>query len=63
MNNPGVSYEVIGLDSKKLYVKGESRAACLRKLKDEYPEFEHGSKRRKKGFRSIYPETLIINRL
>lgn len=51
--------QLIGKESEKVYVKGKSKAECLRKLQKKYPYFERINNR-KRSNNQLYPETLIF---
>lgn len=54
-------YQLVGIESKKVYVKGKSKASCFRKLQKRHPYFtEHNG--RKQAEQRLYPEALVIVR-
>lgn len=58
-------YQLIGKESKEIYVKGRNKSDCFRNLHRKYPTLDYSSNRsRKKGrtVNSIYPEALILIR-
>lgn len=55
--------KVIGLETGRTYVEGESKAECLRKLIEMYPSTQkHHIFKKGVGVEAIYPEPLKIER-
>ncbi|MEI3605958.1 hypothetical protein SPD48_09670 [Pseudogracilibacillus sp. SE30717A] len=61
MKNLVHEYQLIGIESKKVYMEGKSRADCFRKLQKQHPYFiEHNG--RKQAVQRLYPEALVLVR-
>lgn len=55
--------QMIGINSERIYVTGEYRSDCMRKLHEQYPTFRDSSTRKRSLLNNqLYPEPLIIKK-
>lgn len=54
-------YKAIGVESKKVYARGDTRSECLRELTEKYP-YPDKSKKDKDGkyINHVFPEVIQI---